>query len=259
MAAHCTCPARARFSAPGLLLLAMGMLLPGALRGQGVVPYLELGAGRKQGDFGTTTQDTLWLGYLTGGVSSHRWDVNLTVPYLGLTRESGGISAQDQGLGDVLVRGAFRFLPETEDGWFLDGEGVIKLPTASEAKGLGTGRTDVGGFLSLHQRLGIFQWTVLGGWIQETATNQTGTDSNATSGAYVLSLRGAWYFDHDRWGASFEARGASFQGLPGAREISLDVFHPLTSTWGVKAVVTAGLTDGGPRQSVGVAIIHLFP
>lgn len=259
MAARCTCRVRTRSRVPGALLMVLGMLMPGALQSQGVFPYLELGGGRKQGDFGTTATDTLWLGYVTGGVSSDRWDANLTVPYLGLTRDEGGISTQEKGLGDVLLRGAYRFLLETEDGWTLDGEGAVKLPTASDTKGLGTGRTDVGGFLSLHQRLGIFQWTVMGGWIQGTSSNQTGTTSTFTSGAYVLGLRGAWYLDRNRWGASFEARGATYQGTPGAKELSLDVFHPLTSTWGVKAVVTAGLTDGGPRQSVGVSIIRIFP
>jgi len=166
---------------------------------------------------------------------------------------------QDQGLGDVVVRGIYRFLPENEDGWSLDGVGAVKLPTASDTKGLGTGRTDVGGFLALHQRLGIFRWTLLGGWIQGASTNQIGLAGDLTSGAYVVGLSGSWYLDRNRWGVSFEARGATFQGVPGAKDISLDVFHPFTSKWGMKAIFTAGLSDGGPKQSVGVALVRIFP
>ena len=240
-----------------IMLVFLAFSLPGSdLRSQDVLPYLEAGVGGKQGDYGTPIQSTLWLGYATYGATGARWDANLTVPYLRLKREEGGISTQDQGIGDIVVRGVYRFLPENEEGWSLDGVGAIKLPTASDTKGLGTGQTDVGGFLALHQQLGIFQWTLLSGWIQGGSAGQTGT---LTSGAYVVGLNGSWVLDRNRWGLSFEARGAAFQGVPGAREISLDVFHPFTSKWGMKAAFTAGLSDGGPRQSVGVALVRLFP
>lgn len=237
-----------------LPLLLAGM----PLRSQEVLPYLEAGVGQKQGDFGSPVQSTLGMAYATYGAATTRWDASLTVPYFSLNREGGGLSAQDHGIGDVLARGAYRFLPENEGGWSLDGMGAVKLPTASDTKGLGTGRTDAGGFLALHQRLGSFQWTLLGGWVQGVSSYQTSTVGNLTSGAYEAGLGGAWYIDRTRWGLSFEARGAAFQGTPGAREISADVFHLFSTKWGMKAVVTAGLTDGGPKRSVGVAVIRYF-
>ena len=260
MADGCERPIQTRSRVQWSLLLLLALVLPGrALQSQEVVPYLETGVGRKQGDYGTPIQSTLWLGYATYGASSARWDANLTVPFLRLNREGGGLSSQEQGIGDVVARGVYRFIPETEDGWSLDGGGAVKLPTASDTKGLGTGRTDVGGFLALHQQLGIFQWTLLGGWIQGSSTTPTGTTDNLKSGAYVVGLSGAWYLDGNRWGVSFEARGATFQGLPGARELSLDMFHPFSSKWGIKAGLAAGLSDGGLKQSVGVALVRLFP
>ena len=240
----------------GSLPIALTLMLSGSmLWSQEALPYVEAGVGQKRGDFGSPIQSTLWLGYATYGASGARWDANLTVPYLRLDRVDGGITSKEQGLGDVVVRGVYRFLPENENGWSLDGVGALKLPTASDTKGLGTGRADVGGFLALHQQLGIFQWTLLGGWIQGTASS-TGT---LTSGAYVVALSGAWVLDRNRWGLSFEARGATYQGEPGVRELSLDVFHPLSSKWGVKGLVTAGFSDGGPKQSVGLALVRLFP
>ncbi len=242
------------------LLAALALALTGSgLWSQETLPYLELGAGRKQGDFGSPAQSTLWQGYATYGATGARWDASLTVPFLRLDREGAGISSQDQGLGDVVVRGSYRFLPENEGGWSLDGEGAVKLPTASDTKGLGTGRTDFGGFLALHQRLGLFQWTLLGGWIQGGSTNQTGTADALTSGSYVAGLRGTWDLDRNRWGVAFEARGATFQGVPGIKELSLDVFHPLSPKWAMKAIITAGFSDGGPKQSVGVALVRLIP
>lgn len=231
------------------------MLSGSALWSQEWLPYAEAGLGRKQGDFGSPILSTLSLGYATVGASGARWDANLTTPYLRLDRKESGVTSQEQGIGDLVAQGTYRFLPEDEEGWSLDGMGALKLPTASEAKGLGTGRTDVGGFLALHQQLGVFQWTALGGWIQGASSS----NSELTSGAYVAGLSGAWQLDRNRWGLSFEARGPAYRGEPGAREISLDLFHTLSSAWAMKAMVTAGLTHGGPKQSVGLAFIHLFP
>ncbi len=260
MAKDCGRPIQRRFRAGWYLLGILASALPGsALRSQEALPYLEMGVGQKQGDFGSPTQSTLWQGYATYGSTGARWDASVTVPYLRLNREGGGISARDQGIGDIVVRGVYRFLPENEDGWSLDGEGAVKLPTASDTKGLGTGRTDVGGFLALHQRLGLFQWTLLGGWIQGASTNRTGTVVTLTSGSYVAGLRGTWDLDRNRWGIAFEARGATYQGEPGIKELSVDVFHPFSPTWAMKAVITAGFSDGGPKQSIGVALVRLFP
>lgn len=260
MANHSECPVQTRFRVFWSLLVVLASTLPGsALRSQEVLPYIEMGVGRKQGDFGSATQSTLWQGYATYGATGARWDASLTVPYLRLNREGGGISSQDQGIGDIVMRGVYRFLPENENGWSLDGEGAVKLPTASGTKGLGTGRTDVGGFIALHQRLGLFQWSLLGGWVQGASTNKTGTADTLTSGSYVAGLRGTWDLDRNRWGIAFEARGATFQGEPGVKELSVDVFHPFSPKWAMKVAITAGFSNGGPKQSVGVALVRLFP
>lgn len=260
MADCCDRPSRRWKHALWILLLVLGaMLASRSLHGQDLQPYVETGIGRRQGDFGTPVQSTLWLGYATIGSSAARWDANLSVPFLRLAREGGGTSTQDQGLGDIVARGMYRFLPETEDGWSLDGVGALKLPTANDTKGLGTGRSDAGIFLALNQQLGLFRWTVQGGRILGASGDPTGTTEQLTSGATVLGISGSWYFEGTRWGLSFEARGPAYQGLPGARELTVDVFQSLSPKWGIKALVTAGLSDGGPRQSFGVALVRVFP
>lgn len=242
------------------LLLGLSACLSGvALRGQAVVPYVELGAGYRQGTFGLPIQSTLWAGYTTYGASGSRWDANLTVPYLSLKREGEGLTSRDQGLGDVVARGTWRFVPETEDGWSLDGMGAVKLPTASDTQGLGTGRLDAGAFLALNQQLGLLRWSLLGGWIQGASTIPAGTSEELTSGTYVFNLGAALLLDGNRWGISLEARGPLLKGLPGAREISLNGFHPLSSKWGLKGYLTVGLSDGGPKRSAGLALLRIFP
>lgn len=244
---------RSRLRSVLLPILLPAAALPGL--SQGPVPYLEAGLGRRQGDFSTSIQSTLWMGYATYGAFSERWDANLSVPFLRLERSGGGASSKDQGLGDGIVRGLYRFLPETEDGWSLDGQAAVKLATGNDAKGLGTGRTDFGAFLALHQQLGLFRWTMQAGRTQGTVTEAS---SELRSGGFVWGLSGSWQFEGERWTLAYESRAAAYQGLPGARELSLDLFHPISSRWGMKLSVAAGLSDGGPRQGFGLAFIRVF-
>ena len=247
-------PGFLKCSAAALALLAAA----GPLGAQDVLPYLEVGAGEKQGDFGTPIDSRLALGYATYGAATSRWDASVTVPWLSLDREGDGASQRDQGMGDVLLRGAYRILPENVDGWSMDALGALTFPSGSVTKGLGTGSTDLGGFLALHHRDGAFQWNLMGGWVLQTPTLPSGATYPLNPGAYMAGLGGEWYLGRTRWGLSFEARGALYQGTPGARELSADWFHLFSADWAVKAVVTAGLNNGAPRQGVGVAVIRYF-
>jgi hypothetical protein len=240
MAPPATCTSRLRpllFALQGLALAA----------GTGPQAYLETGAGRWQGDFGTATRSTLAFGYAAYGLGGERWDASLTVPVLGLRREVGGSAASDQGLGDILLRGGWRCLPETEDGWALDLEAVLKLPTAAASAGLGNGRLEAGGIVALRQRLGLFRWSLLAGRLQGASSGQTATPVDLRAGAFLVGLAGSWQFEHNRWGLQLELREPAVQGAPGARELTVDCFHPLAARCALKAVASAGLSDGGPR------------
>ena len=236
--------------------LCLALTLLASLPGQGAVPYLEIGAGRRQGDFGTSVRSDLWLGYASLGCAGERWDSSLTVPFLSLQRTGPGVSRQDWGLGDVVVQSGWRFLPETWDGWSLDGLGALKCPTANQNRDLGTGRADLGTFLALNQRLGLLRWSLLGGWIQGVSGHAGG---DLTPGAYAFSAATSLALDSARWELVFEARGPAFQGEPGAREVSLNLSRSLSPVWGVKASAMAGFTAASPKWSVGLALVRSFP
>ncbi|MBI1753850.1 MAG: hypothetical protein HY014_09205 [Acidobacteria bacterium] len=240
----------------GALLLLGGAGSP--LRAQELTAYVQVGGGWRQGDYGTPVRSTLWMGYATLGAARGKWDASLTVPTLQVTREEGGVVTRDRGLGDVLLRGTVLLWPENEAGWSLDGTGVVKLPTASESAGLGTGRTDGGGFLVARHRGGAFQWTFLGGWIRGSASPSSAGPETLTPGGYVLGLGLAFHANLTRWELSVGGRGSARADTPGAREVSLGMFHPFSPAWGLQASFTAGLNDGGPRRSADLALIRRF-
>ena len=195
------------------------------------------------------------LAYGTVGYASSSFDLNVTVPYLRLEAQGGGVAASTTGLGDILIRGVHRFVPQTATGYSFDGGLALKLPTANSDSGLGTGRADVGGFLAAHQRWGRVQATLLGGWIQSASGNNT-TNPSTNNGIYTAGVGLSYYADTAKFSVAYEARGALYQGTQAPRELSLDVFKLLSPRFAMKASFIAGLSDGSPKTSAGLGLVY---
>ncbi len=236
------------------LLVALA-LLPSLAHADEPALYLEGGLGAKQGDFGSPTLSRLGLAYGTLGYASSRFDLSLSVPYLHLQTSGGGQDATASGLGDVLVRGIRRLVPETESGFSLDGALAVKFPTADQAKGLGTGQLDVGGFLGLHQRWNRVQATLIGGWIQGQPGDALSSTATA-NGIYTAGIGLTYLAERGRYSVAYEARGAQYTGVPAPREASLGLFRMLTERLAIKGSFILGLNDGSPRTSFGLGVIY---
>lgn len=180
--------------------------------------YLEGGLGRKRGDFGTPIVSQLSAAYGTVGYASSNFDLNVTLPVLRLEVQGGGQSDSGTGVGDVLFRGVRRLVPETESGFAFDGGLALKLPTANSDKGLGTGKTDVGGFFAAHQRWDRLQVTLLGGWIQSASMNDTASQ-NTRNGIYTAGAGLSYYVERTKYSIAFEARGSQYSGVAAPREV----------------------------------------
>lgn len=225
------------------------------LKAEAPVFYLEGGLGHKQGDFGTSTLGKVNLAYGTMGYASSTFDLNVTVPVLSLNAQGGGVDSSATGLGDILLRGVRRIVPETTSGFSLDGGLALKLPTASSGQGLGTGRVDLGGFVALHQRWDRIQANLLGGWIQSASANDA-TNPYLRNGIHTAGIGLSFYADSAKFSVAYEVRGALYQGTQAPRELALDVFKLLSPKLAMKGSIVAGLTDGSPNTSVGLGFIY---
>lgn len=225
------------------------------LKAQEPALYLEGGFGHKQGDFGTPTLSKLDLAYGTLGYASPTFDVNVTVPILRLEAQGGGQDVSNMGLGDILIRGVHRFVRETPSGFAFDGGLAVKLPTANSDKGLGTGRADIGGFMSMHQRWDRIQATLLGGWIQSASASDTASQY-ARTGIYTAGIGLSYYADRAKYSIAYEARGALYQGTPAPREISLGMLKMLNPKLALRGSFIAGLNDGTPKTSFGLGLVY---
>ncbi|MHC4517801.1 MAG: transporter, partial [Planctomycetota bacterium] len=99
-------------------------------------------------------------------------DVMLTIPYLdisdgGVTFIDGGAEAVagaegGSGLGDIILKGRYYAVEQDDMLPFIDLVGSLKIPTADEDKGLGTGEADFTVMAEFARRLADEAWVALG-------------------------------------------------------------------------------------------------
>ncbi|MDA8099975.1 MAG: transporter [Nitrospiraceae bacterium] len=233
-----------------LLVLLLPSLVSAAQEGRG---YVDLTAGTMSGDFGTPTTSRLFSLTPTLGYVDSRYDVSVSVPLLQISNSNGGSTTTESGVGDVILRGGMVLLPEGENGFSATGGLAVKLPTASESKGLGTGETDYGAFLGLSRRFDTIKVSLSGGYIVVGDTAQVTYDNVVLFSAGVAKL-----FSRTEAMLSFEGRSAAIPGAKNPREIHAGVFHALSQDYAVKASAFVGLNDGGPANGFSVGMVRWF-
>ncbi len=110
------------------------------------------------GDYGTGVNSETWYVPVTVKRYFSSGDVSVTVPYVqtsgaGVTTidgsvfpiGGGGTPETNSGLGDIIIRGSYYLLSESKEVPFdLNVTGKLKVPTADDSRGLGTGEFDTG-------------------------------------------------------------------------------------------------------------------
>ena len=145
------------------------------------------------GDFGTGIDTSITYLPLVLVVSSDRQEFRLTVPYLSIhTSEpvvylngevigaAPGGRTSEAGPGDVVVQDEWFVLQGAARRPWVSVIGRVKLPTADDSKGLGSGEADYGAGLGIIQPLGA-GWTLLGAWQYVVRGDPPGVDFRDTS------------------------------------------------------------------------------
>lgn len=182
---------------------------------------ISVGTHYLKGDYGEPVETKMWYLPVTLKHRSRKWMAQLTVPYLKLDGPSnvvGGIreplsagggsgeAVSEQGLGDVIAKGSYNLLYNTEKQLLLDMQARWKIPTADEKKALGTGQDDYSLQLDIARRWNEYSgFASLGykwrgdGSIKREVETQPGTRElvsqqlSLDDGAYV-SLGGIWHY-----------------------------------------------------------------
>lgn len=233
----------------------------------------ELGAGLhySTGDYGAAADTEITSLAFTAQRETGPWRLKLTVPYLEVTgpatvipgignlgpgnaRGRGTTTTQGTatGLGDIVGAATYAFLARSD--FAFDGTARVKLPTADEGDGLGTGKTDFGFQVDAYftvDRLTPFigiGYTFFGdpGFVQlDDAMNYTvGT-------TYRIDAR-------DSAGLSLDGRERLSPGSAEQRELVGYWTRRLAGPWRAQLYFLLGLADGSPDHGMGATATYAF-
>jgi hypothetical protein len=236
-----------------ILVLTGYSLLPSTAFAAEGRSYLDLSAGYMSGDFGTATSSRLFSISPTLGYVALRHDFSVTVPYLSLTNKTSGVNSTESGLGDIIVRAGAVLFPENAAGLSVNGSLAVKLPTADETRGLGTGETDYGAFASIQQRLQAFRLSATAGYLRTGDPTGLNYDDGFSYGI-GLSRR----FTRTTLYGSYDNRRAVIPGFENPQEVSAGFFHILNTDYAVKGHLFVGLNNGGPDGGGSLGVVRWF-
>lgn len=238
---------------------------------------LGIGADYSSGDYGTSTTTDIWSVPVTAKYNLGNWTWKATLPWMridgdagvvpglgnvgnrnprgrgrgGSTAPTGTESGTASGLGDLRVAATYAF--DTGGPLGIDLTGNLKLATADEDKGLGTGENDYGLAIDLYRD---FAGTLLFGGVGYTMLG----DSEFVQLDDVLNANvgASWKLGTGSVGAMYDWRQAASDGADDRSELTGFYSFQPGEAGKFQLYATKGLSDGSPDWGAGVSYTHGF-
>lgn len=242
-----------------------GALLTVAATGQTVV--VSTGFDYTSGDYGGGSDTELLVIPVTGSYAVDRWTFKATIPYVRVSgpadvvpelgpigrpgiRPGGGTAS---GLGDITLGATYAALTEP-DLPNVDLTAKVKLGTADDDKGLGTGESDLMFQADVHQTIG--RWTPFGTLGYRFLGDPNGVDLK--DGFYLAGGASYQLDEKTDVGALLDWRQRVVSGIDDVAELVGFVGRKLDEQWKAQGYVLGGLTDASPDYGVGGRISYQF-
>ena len=265
------------FSAAGLrsgkafaLVVACAALLPAAAMAEDW--KFSSSVNYATGKYGTTDRvDSLYVPFTLKRYYTNA-DISVTIPYVrqssvGQVIWVGGnpvhatktrtvaATSEQSGLGDIMLRGSYALNREDPRSFDLGLAGSLKLPTADENKGLGTGQPDAGAGLEFSKELGP-NWTMLADAYYTVIGEPAGADFNnrlSLDLGFTKLLREHLYLT-----VLFEAQSAIVAGNEPPRSLSGSLAYGAPDATQFSGGLTLGLSDGSPQIGLSAGLSRRF-
>jgi hypothetical protein len=221
------------------------------------------------GSFGQTLDTKIIYVPAILGYQTPRFEAKATIPYIsiegpgavvgggdGVVVKGGGKTTvtRESGLGDVILQGTYNLFPADPHGLFLDLTGKVKLPTADESKGLGTGQADYTVQMdALFSRGPFTPFGTIGYRFRgstPTLPLKNGVVASAGFSGRVSSMLSA--------GVSYDYRQATTATSSDVSEISPFVNIKPTKSWSLNIYGTRGFSNASPDAGGGVQLKRVF-
>lgn len=173
----------------------------------------------------------------------------------GLTTRSAGQTVTTAGLGDLILRGRYYAVDETEVVPLIAVTGRVKFPTASASQGLGTGALDYGVGIEMSKLLGEHWIAFLDG-----GYNVIGDpDGLQLQNQHWYDVGAGYYITRDLlFSVYFEEYRAILPGFVNARDFLFAVNYTASAAWRFNASVTVGVSNGAPDHMFSVGGSYRF-
>ncbi|MEW6331393.1 MAG: hypothetical protein AB1560_08040 [Pseudomonadota bacterium] len=225
---------------------------------------VSLGAEYTSGDYGTSSDTTMWYFPVTLRYETEIYMLALTVPYV-VVEGSGNVvaggsmhglprtttittSRTESGLGDIELAGSYAI---ARDAYSRVGiGGLIKFGTADEQDNLSTGEDDYAVQLEAEKTAG--HNTLFGTAGYRILGDPPGIDyDDVFYGSLGLSHRLA---DNRSAGAEWYAQQAPLSGMDGKSELTLFLSGKTGPRTRLMGYLIAGFADGSPDWGAGVVL-----
>jgi hypothetical protein len=231
------------------------------------VVKLGVGFDYSSGDYGFTQSTEVFLVPVNLSLDKDRWSFKASLPYItikgpaSVVTGSGATSGaparpttqSESGVGDAMVSATYHARPVPGE-LNVDVTGRVKLGTADEGKGLGTGETDYYAQIDLYQNFGTitpfgsFGYRMLG----TNAAFPLKDGLYASAGAaFKLSTKVVA-------GAAYDWRSRIIAGAPDGTDAIAFVSLNATDDWNVLGYVLKGFNEASPDYGIGGLVTYKF-
>ncbi|MDX2094643.1 MAG: hypothetical protein SFW64_01690 [Alphaproteobacteria bacterium] len=226
---------------------------------------LSTGFDYSKGDYGQSADTEVWYVPVSGKLEVDDWTVKLTVPWLsikgpgaviggggGVVTNSSGAVTTESGLGDVVA--SLTYTANIASDTYLDLTTKVKLPTADEDRGLGTGETDYTVQADLSRQFGPLSLYTGAGYKFVGSNNTLNLDdiwiANVGFGYDVTKSVNA--------GLTYDWREAAASSTENPSEITAYVNVKATDRINVQLYGLTGFSDGSPNGGGGILAGYKF-
>ena len=254
--------------APIALASTLAVVAPPVLA-QADVTTLGFGLDYTTGNYGRSqSTDILYLPF-SAKYETGRWAYKLVVPYIRITGPGnvvgapgdsvvlpGGTAARrtESGLGDVVASAFYNVLNERNAPFGLDVGGKLKLGTADENRGLGTGKDDFSLQADFFKPIGALTPFASVGyrWYGDPAgVNLKNVVYESAGVSYRMSQATTLGFAYDHRPRIVDGGGA-------VSEATAFVSQRLGGGWKLQVYGVTGFQDGSPDWGAGAVMFYSF-
>jgi hypothetical protein len=250
----------------GLAAAAGSLLLAGNAAAQ---TSLSAGAEYTTGKYGAPEKtETLYIPFIVRHETGP-WVLKATIPWLRITGPGNVIGAgadrvvvpgvnnarrTESGLGDIVLSGFYNVLDERKGGLGLDLGAKVKLPTADEQKGLGTGELDYA--LQLDFFKPIDATTLFGSIGYRVYGNPPGVTLRDVPYASIgVSYRMS---QQQSVGVAYDFRPHIVEGGAEVSEVTLFWSQRMSPQWKLQVYGVFGFADASPDAGIGALLERRF-